>query len=408
MKKLLYILTIITITTLGVHAQKTNFDTTMEHPKKEVPKPVPETPAPEEPTPAPEEPTPAPEEPTPAPEEPTPAPEKPTPAPEEPTPAPEKPTPAPEEPTPAPEKPTPAPEEPTPAPEKPTSNTKGESGTGMELNWAENKLPNFLSESSFRAFVPNSLIGPFKQVARPRAILIIIPGSNGDRRNISNEWKAFAETEKVMVIGTCFKSGAQNYETNLGMAKVLDEGVKQILRQAEINNKDIPWLITGYSAGGNVLLTKAVDKPNQMLALAVSKSAGFASLHVGEFQATYDIPTIFYLGGKDPIFKERPINRYWDGRKNKALWAMVLDKEGGHEEPAKAHRLYREYFSAMLEMRLGPVKDYNPASPTKPIKIKSTDGITVSPETFMEDKKLKAEECVWVPNHPKILSALRD
>jgi predicted esterase len=294
-----------------------------------------------------------------------------------------------------------------PAPETFAPN-KAESGTGMELNWSENKLPNFLSESSFRAFVPNSLIGPFKKVIRPRAILIIIPGSNGDGRNISNEWKAFAETEKVMVIGTCFKSAAEkNYETNLEMARVLDEGVKQILKQAEINNKDIPWLITGYSAGGNVLLTKAVDKPNQMLALAVSKSAGFAKLHVGEFQATYDIPTIFYLGGKDPIFKERPINRYWDGRKNKALWTMVLDKEGGHEEPEKAHRLYREYFSAMLEMRLGPVKEYNPSMPPKPSKIKITNGITVSPETFMEDRKLKAEESVWVPNHPKILSALR-
>jgi predicted esterase len=294
-----------------------------------------------------------------------------------------------------------------PAPETFAPN-KAESGTGMELNWSENKLPNFLSESSFRAFVPNSLIGPFKKVIRPRAILIIIPGSNGDGRNISNEWKAFAEAEKVMVIGTCFKSAAEkNYETNLEMARVLDEGVKQILKQAEINNKDIPWLITGYSAGGNVLLTKAVDKPNQMLALAVSKSAGFAKLHVGEFQATYDIPTIFYLGGKDPIFKERPINRYWDGRKNKALWTMVLDKEGGHEEPEKAHRLYREYFSAMLEMRLGPVKEYNPSMPPKPSKIKITNGITVSPETFMEDRKLKAEESVWVPNHPKILSALR-
>jgi hypothetical protein len=46
--------------------------------------------------------------------------------------------------------------------------------------------------------------------------------------------------------------------------------------------------------------------------------------------------------------------------------------------------------------------------PPKPRKIKITDGITVSPETFMEDKKLKAEESVWVPNHPKILSALRE
>lgn len=287
-------------------------------------------------------------------------------------------------------------------PETPALTAEGEhphtpkSYTGLELNWSETNLPSYLVESSFRAYVPNSLLDSSKNVTKPRAILIIIPGFNGDGRVSINEWQAFAEAEKAMVIGTCFKTGQENYELELGMANVLDQGVAQLLQLAGISNQNIPWIITGHSTGGNVILTKAAANPSQILAIAVSKWAGVGKLPAVDSKPTYDIPTLFYLVSKDPTYEKLAMQRYCNGLKNKAHWTLVLDKNDRNEQPEQVKSLFREYFSAMLESRLGPVN---------PSEITTTNEITDSPKEFMKDGT-NAEECVSVPNPPKIFSAL--
>ena len=194
-----------------------------------------------------------------------------------------------------------------------------------------------------------------------RAIIVLVPGSNGDGRGQVEDtvWQAFATKHSFALVGCRFtdKPHDQNFiEEYIKVADgsgqaLIDAVAKFGARSQHPELASAPFFMWGMSAGGQFNYEFAAWKPERVAAFVVNKGGIYYSALVPK--ATREVPALLFVGGKDLEFRTNTIvGLFAVNRRGGALWALA-------EEPAAGHIVGRSrdvalaFYEDLIPLRLG-------------------------------------------------------
>jgi poly(3-hydroxybutyrate) depolymerase len=209
-------------------------------------------------------------------------------------------------------------------------------------------------KAEFRLWYP-------KNVASLRAIVVLVPGSNGDGRGQVEDtvWQAFATKHGLALVGCRFtdkrhdQSFIEHYvNVSQGSGQALLEAIGRFASRSQHPElATAPFLMWGMSAGGQFNYEFTAWKPERVAAFVVNKGGIYYSALVS--QAAREVPGILFVGGKDLEFRTNTIvGLFAVNRRGGALWALA-------EEPSAAHIVGRSrdvalaFYGDVLPLRLG-------------------------------------------------------
>jgi poly(3-hydroxybutyrate) depolymerase len=209
-------------------------------------------------------------------------------------------------------------------------------------------------KAEFRLWVPPG-------VARVRAVLVLVPGSNGDGRPMAEDafWQAFATKQQLAIVACRFTDKPHEQSFLEDYVKVSDGSGQALLdavtalaaasKHPEITTA--PFLMWGMSAGGQVDYEFAAWKPERVLAFVVNKGGVYYSALVP--RAARAVPALLFVGDKDLAFRINIINGLFAvNRRAGALWAYVVEPDTAHAV-GRSRDLSAMFFEDILAMRLG-------------------------------------------------------
>jgi poly(3-hydroxybutyrate) depolymerase len=223
------------------------------------------------------------------------------------------------------------------------------------LTFDETRPPGVnYDKAAFRLWVPND-------VGAVRAVVVLVPGSNGDGRPEAGDagWQAFAVRHHLALVACQFtdrrhdQAFIEEYvDVSKGSGQALLDAVTALAAKsghAEIASA--PFLLWGMSAGGQFNYEFAAWKPERVLAFVVNKGGIYYTALAPP--ATRGVPAIFFIGEKDLWSRKDAITGIFAvNRRAGALWALA-------EEPGAAHIVGRSremtmmFFEDVLSLRLG-------------------------------------------------------
>jgi poly(3-hydroxybutyrate) depolymerase len=194
-----------------------------------------------------------------------------------------------------------------------------------------------------------------------RAVVVLVPGSNGDGRGQVEDtvWQAFATKHSLALIGCRFtdKPHDQNFieeyiKVSEGSGQALIDAVSKLATRSQHPElASAPFFLWGMSAGGQFNYEFAAWKPERVAAFVVNKGGIYYSALVSK--ATRAVPAILFVGGKDLEFRTNTIvGLFAVNRRGGALWALA-------EEPAAGHIVGRSrdvaiaFYEDLIPLRLG-------------------------------------------------------
>ncbi len=209
-------------------------------------------------------------------------------------------------------------------------------------------------KAEFRLWYPND-------VTRPRAIVILVPGSNGDGRPEAADpvWQEFARRHRLALVGCRFtdKPHDQNFieayvDAAHGSGQALLDALSAFAKRAQHPElTTAPLLLWGMSAGGEFNYEFVAWRPERVAAFVVNKGGIYYTALTP--RGARDVPGILFVGGKDLEFRTNTIvGLFAVNRRAGALWALA-------EEPGAAHVVGRSrdmsliFFEDVLDLRLG-------------------------------------------------------
>ncbi len=209
-------------------------------------------------------------------------------------------------------------------------------------------------KAEFRLWVP-------PDVARVRAVLVLVPGSNGDGRPMAEDafWQAFATKQRLAIVACRFtdkpheQAFLEDYvDVANGSGQALVDAVAALARKS--NHLEIataPFLMWGMSAGGQVDYEFAAWKPERVLAFVVNKGGVYYSALVP--RAARSVPALLFVGNKDLEFRVNTVaGLFAVNRRAGALWAYVVEPDIAHAV-GRSRDLGAMFFEDILAMRLG-------------------------------------------------------
>ena len=195
-----------------------------------------------------------------------------------------------------------------------------------------------------------------------RAILVLVPGSNGDGRPMADDpvWQAFAAKQNLAIVACRFtdKPHEQSFiEEYVNVSQGSGQALLDVLgtfaakaRRPELAR--VPFLMWGMSAGGQFNYEFTAWKPERVAAFVLNKGGIYYSALVS--RAARSVPGVLFIGGKDIAFRNDTIRGLFAvNRRAGALWALA-------EEPGIAHAVGQSrdfaltFFADVLPLRLGP------------------------------------------------------
>lgn len=218
-------------------------------------------------------------------------------------------------------------------------------------------------KAEFRLWYPDAA-GPF------RAIVVLVPGSNGDGRAQVDDavWQAFATKHQLALVGVrltdkpheqSFIEHYVNVSQGSGQA-FLDALTAFAGRAKHPELATAPLLLWGMSAGGEFNYEFVNWKPERVVAFVVNKGGIYYTALAS--QAARNVPGLLFVGGKDLDSRIQTITGLFAlNRRAGALWALS-------EEPSAAHIVGRSrdialmLYEDMLAARVsgpGPLKSLN-------------------------------------------------
>jgi poly(3-hydroxybutyrate) depolymerase len=209
-------------------------------------------------------------------------------------------------------------------------------------------------KAEFRLWVPPG-------IARVRAVLVLVPGSNGDGRPMAEDtfWQSFATRQRLAIVACRFtdkpheQSFLEDYvEVSGGSGQALIDAVSLLAKKS--NHPEIasaPFLMWGMSAGGQVDYEFAAWKPERVIAFVVNKGGVYYSALVP--RAARNVPALLFVGDKDLEFRVNTIaGLFAVNRRAGALWAYVVEPDTAHAV-GRSRDLGAMFFEDVLAMRLG-------------------------------------------------------
>jgi len=194
-----------------------------------------------------------------------------------------------------------------------------------------------------------------------RAIVVLVPGSNGDGRGQVDDtvWQAFATKHDLGLVGCRFtdkrhdQSFIEHYvNVSQGSGQALLDAIGRFASRSQHPElATAPFVMWGMSAGGQFNYEFTAWKPERVAAFVVNKGGIYYSALVS--QAAREVPGILFVGGKDLEFRTNTIvGLFAVNRRGGALWALA-------EEPSAAHIVGRSrdvalaFYEDVLPLRLG-------------------------------------------------------
>jgi poly(3-hydroxybutyrate) depolymerase len=210
-------------------------------------------------------------------------------------------------------------------------------------------------KAQFRLWLP-------KDVAKVRAVLVLVPGSNGDGRNMAQDtvWQAFAGKNRLAIVACRFtdKPHDQNFiEDYVDVSRGSGQALLDILGKfaGRSNHAEIasaPLLMWGMSAGGQFDYEFTAWHPERVAAFVVNKGGIYYTALTS--RAARAVPGILFIGGKDLEQRVETITGLFAvNRRGGALWALA-------EEPGVAHVVGKSrdvsmpFFEDVMAARLDP------------------------------------------------------
>jgi len=209
-------------------------------------------------------------------------------------------------------------------------------------------------KANFRLWLPD-------QAGAVRAVLVLVPGSNGDGRPeaADSAWQAFATRQHVALVACQFtdKPHDQGFiedyvNVSKGSGQALLEALTALAARAKhAEVATAPLLLWGMSAGGQFNYEFVAWKPERVLGFVVNKGGIYYTALLP--RASRAVPGILFTGEKDLWSRTDTIaGLFAVNRRAGALWALA-------QEPGAAHVVGRSrdvamvFFEDVLALRLG-------------------------------------------------------
>jgi len=195
-----------------------------------------------------------------------------------------------------------------------------------------------------------------------RAVVLLVPGSNGDGRPMVDDpfWQAFAASHQVALVGCQItdKPHDQNFiEAYVNVSEGSGPAVLEALAKLGDASKHpelarAPLLLWGMSAGGQFNYEFTAWKPDRVAAFIVNK--GGIYYHALLSQAARAVPGLLFTGEKDLASRIETITGLFAvNRRGGAVWALV-------QEPGATHVVGRSqefgalFFDELMPLRIAP------------------------------------------------------
>jgi pimeloyl-ACP methyl ester carboxylesterase len=193
-----------------------------------------------------------------------------------------------------------------------------------------------------------------------RAVLVLVPGSNGDGRSWAADtvWQQFAAKNRLAIVACRFtdKPHDQNFieeyaDVKRGSGQALLDIIDRFATRAKHPEMaTAPLLLWGMSAGGQFDYEMTAWKPERVAAFVVNKGGIYYTALTS--RAARQVPGLLFIGGKDLEQRIETITGLFAvNRRGGALWALA-------EEPNAAHVIGRSrdvslpFFEDVLGARL--------------------------------------------------------
>ena len=193
-----------------------------------------------------------------------------------------------------------------------------------------------------------------------RAVLVLVPGSNGDGRSMAQDtvWQAFASKNKLAIVACRFtdKKHEQGFiedyvNVSHGSGQALLDAIDGFAaRSGHAEMATAPLLLWGMSAGGQFDYEMAAWKPERVAAFIVNKGGIYYTALTP--RATRAIPAMLFIGGKDLEQRVHTITGLFAlNRRGGALWALAEEPGVGHVV-GKSRDVSMLFFEDALAARL--------------------------------------------------------
>jgi poly(3-hydroxybutyrate) depolymerase len=208
-------------------------------------------------------------------------------------------------------------------------------------------------KAEFRLSIPPN-------VAHIRAVLVLIPGSNGDGRPEVNDaaWQKFAAQHGLALLGCRFtdkphdQSFIEEYvNVSMGSGQALLDALDALAKRSQHPELSrAPLLLWGMSAGGQFNYEFVAWKPERVVAFVVNKGGIYYSALLSK--AARNVPGILFVGGKDLEFRTNTINGLFAvNRRAGAVWALAEEPNAAHVV-GRSKELAMAFFEEVLPLRL--------------------------------------------------------
>lgn len=182
----------------------------------------------------------------------------------------------------------------------------------------------------------------------PRAILVISPGSGSTSLGDVNlkEWQDYAIQENLALIGLQIKPNASATVSSNMFALLY--ALKELTTKNNIEGvNDLPFLFTGFSAGGGLSYDYAFENKNRTIAYANIK--GFMT-EVNSGGTT--VPGLIIVGEQEGNQRIEFIKKaFYSQRKNENVTCFAIEPNSGHSID-NSNNLVRAFFTSVLKKRL--------------------------------------------------------
>jgi dienelactone hydrolase len=207
--------------------------------------------------------------------------------------------------------------------------------------------------ASFRLWLP-------EDVESVRAILVLVPGSNGDGRDQVETplWQELATRHQLALLGVqltdkqhehMFIEHYVNVSEGSGQA-FLDALARLGTMAGHPEVASAPFLLWGMSAGGEFNYEMALWKPERVIGFVVNKGGIYYSALASK-QAR-QVPGLFFIGEDDLAFRNDIIRGIYSiNRRARALWALVVEPGVAHTV-ARSREMAVMFYEDLLELRL--------------------------------------------------------
>lgn len=193
-----------------------------------------------------------------------------------------------------------------------------------------------------------------------RAVVVLVPGSNGDGRAMvaDSMWQAFATQNRVALLGVRFtdkpheQSFIEEYiDVGKGSGQTLLDALGTLATRA--NHAELataPLFMWGMSAGGQFNYEFVAWKPERVAAFVVNKGGIYYSALLSK--SAREVPGLLFIGGKDLEFRTNTIvGLFAVNRRGGALWALTEEPSAGHAV-ARSKEMGAIFFEDVLALRL--------------------------------------------------------